>query len=280
MSSSAAIPLIVHGITGRMGRRVVALSAADPQHRTTVLAGIAKRGEPEIGGMVDGVPVVEEFSKAICYATAGIDTRVVIVDFSAPDALRELASLAADHGAALVSGTTGLSDADRAILADAAKRIPVVWAPNMSVGVHVLTKLVALAARSLGSAAEVEIVEAHHRHKADAPSGTARKLAEAVRDARAEGVITSGRTGIVPGDRPKNEIAIQSIRMGEIVGDHEVHFALDHEVITLSHRALSRDVFASGALAAARFAAGAAPGLYGINAVVEPGTGHRDSKIS
>jgi 4-hydroxy-tetrahydrodipicolinate reductase len=263
------IPVIVNGITGRMGRRVAAL-AADPAGGLTVLAGITRRGDHMVGQSLGAVPVVDSFEKAACFATAGSggSGRVVLIDFTTPEALAAILGLAADAGLAVVSGTTGLTKSHDLELANAAERIPVVWAANMSVGVHLLGRLVRIVAGALREA-DVEIVETHHRHKVDAPSGTAKRLAEIVRESRGAGaVVSAGRRGDVPGGRPAGEIGVQSVRMGEVVGEHEVHFALDHEIVTLSHRAVSRDVFAAGALAAGKFASGAAPGLYGMDAVL------------
>lgn len=263
------ISVIVNGITGRMGRRVAAL-AADQAGGVTVLAGITRRGDDLVGQSLGAVPVVDSFEKAVCFATAGTagTGRVVVVDFSTPEALAAILDQAADAGLAVVSGTTGLTKKHDAGLASAAERIPVVWAANMSVGVHLLGRLVRIVAGALAEA-DVEIVETHHRHKVDAPSGTAKRLAEIVREARGPGtVVSAGRRGDSSGGRPPGEIGVQSVRMGEVVGDHEVHFALDHEIVTLTHRAVSRDVFAAGALAAATFASGAAPGLFGMDAVL------------
>jgi 4-hydroxy-tetrahydrodipicolinate reductase len=263
------IPLIVNGATGRMGRRVVALSAADPERRTTVLAGVTIPDDPLVGTSVNGIPVVDRFDKALCFATAGIEDRVVVVDFTSPDGLAGVCGAALDNGLALVSGTTGLTQTHREALHAAAEKIPVLWAPNMSLGIHLLEHLVSLAARSLGQGVEVEIEETHHRHKADAPSGTAARLAELVlANARPGSGLVHGRSGVHPGGRTPTEIGIHSIRMGEVVGDHAVHFALDHEIVTLSHRALSRDAFAAGALAAARFLATAEAGLYTMDHVL------------
>jgi 4-hydroxy-tetrahydrodipicolinate reductase len=273
------IPLIIHGAGGRMGRRVIELALADAGAAFGPVLGIERPGHPAVGTTAGGVPVVDSFPAALerlgadAAAAGAGDFRAVVVDFSSPAALPTLAAGCVRHRLALVSGTTGYGAAEQARLAEMARSVAVVWAPNMSLGVHLLYRLVAEAARSLGDAAEVEIVETHHRHKADAPSGTAARLADLVRQARQDGEVRVGRSGNTPGGRPPAEIGVHSVRMGEVVGDHEVHFALDHEILTLSHRALGRDVFASGALVAARFAAGAAPGLYGMDAVLARGAG-------
>lgn len=268
------IPLIVHGAGGRMGRRVLDLALADPGPTFDVLAGIEQPGHPAVGTMAGGVPVVASLEEAVGRLRGGAGAagpRCVVVDFSSPAALEQLAAACGERGLALVSGTTGLGAPARAALERAARVVPVVWAANMSPGIHLLYRLVTGAARALGESAEVEIVETHHRHKADAPSGTAVRLAELVRESRPGVVVRPGRSGASPGGRPPGEIGVHSVRMGEVVGEHEVHFALDHEILTLSHRALGRDAFAAGALFAARFAAIAASGLHGMDAVLEPG---------
>lgn len=264
------IPLIIHGAGGRMGRRVIDLALADAGAAFGPLVGLERPGHPAAGSAVGEVPVFDSLEAALGRLRSGAGVgapRGVVVDFSSPAALEALAGPCGRLGLALVSGTTGLSAEVRALLEETARTVAVVWAPNMSLGIHLLYRLVTDAARSLG-AAEVEIVETHHRHKADAPSGTAARLAELVKVARRDAVVRVGRSGTTPGGRPPAEIGVHSVRMGEVVGDHEVHFALDHEIVTLAHRALGREAFAAGALAAARFASGAAPGLYGMDAVL------------
>jgi len=260
------IPVIVHGVSGRMGRRIVDLSKADARHGTVILAGIVRRGHSSAGSQFSGVPVVDSFDKALCLASAGAMGRTVVIDFSTPAALSDLIPLLSSEEVALVSGTTGLDESQLSALREAGKTIPVVWAANMSLGVHLLSRLVAIAARALPEA-DLEIVETHHRHKVDAPSGTALRLAEIARQARPKARVLPGRTGSSPGGRG-GDIGVHSIRMGEVVGDHQVHLALDHEIVTLGHRATSRDAFAGGALAAARYAANAAPGYYGMDQVL------------
>jgi 4-hydroxy-tetrahydrodipicolinate reductase len=171
-------------------------------------------------------------------------------------------------------GTTGLSEADKKLLVEASRTIPLVYAPNMRVGVNVLLKLVALAAQRLGADYDVEIVEMHHRHKVDAPSGTALQLGEAAaaalgRDLKTDGVFV--RNGVV-GERKPGAIGFASLRGGDVIGDHTVIFAGSGERIELTHKASSRATFAQGALRAARFVAARraakAPGLYGMRDVL------------
>jgi 4-hydroxy-tetrahydrodipicolinate reductase len=191
----------------------------------------------------------------------------VVVDFSAPHATLALADVAAASGMALVSGTTGLGDDARAALDRASARIPLLWEPNMSVGIHVLTRLVARAAASLDGW-DIELVETHHRAKVDAPSGTALRLAEAMQAARAGSTrLVHGREGR-PGPRGADEIGMHALRGGDVVGDHVVHFLGGGERLELTHRATSRDVFAHGALRAARWIAGRPAGRYTLGDVL------------
>jgi 4-hydroxy-tetrahydrodipicolinate reductase len=191
----------------------------------------------------------------------------VVVDFSTPAATLALAAVAAAAGTALVSGTTGLGDEVRAALDRVSARIPLLWEPNMSVGVHVLTRLVAQATASL-EGWDLEVVETHHRAKVDAPSGTALRLAEAMQQARAGSTrLVHGREG-KPGPRGAGEIGVHAVRGGDVIGDHVVHFLGGGERLELTHRATSRDVFAHGALRAARWIAGRPPGRYSLGDVL------------
>jgi len=191
----------------------------------------------------------------------------VVIDFSTPAATRALAAVAAATGTAMVSGTTGLGDEDRAALDLAAAHVPLLWEPNMSVGVHVLTRLVAQAAASLADW-DLEVVEIHHRAKVDAPSGTALRLAEAMQRARSgESRLVHGRAG-KPGPRASSEIGMHALRGGDVVGDHVVHLLGGGERLELTHRATSRDVFAHGAVRAGRWLAGKPAGRYALGDVL------------
>ncbi|HEY8040954.1 MAG TPA: 4-hydroxy-tetrahydrodipicolinate reductase [Polyangiaceae bacterium] len=258
--------LAVVGASGRMGRAVVrlahagglpivcAVGASDVGRDVGELAGLGPIGT----AVVDGLDAL---------AGARAD---VVVDFSAPSATIALAAIAAAAGTAVVSGTTGLDDDARDALDGAAARVPVLWEPNMSVGVHVLARLVGEAAGALADW-DVEIVETHHGAKVDAPSGTALRLADSVREARrARGDaarLVHGRQG-QPGARAAGEIGMHALRGGDVVGDHAVHLMGGGERIELAHRATSRDVFAHGALRAARWIAGQPPGRYAMSDVL------------
>lgn len=255
--------LAVVGASGRMGRAVVrlahargvelvcAVGATDIGRDAGELAGIGPTGTC----VVDGLGVIE---------SARAD---VVIDFSAPGATLALAPIAAAAGTAVVSGTTGLADDARAALDRAAARIPVLWEPNMSVGVHVLAELVARATGALASW-DVEIVETHHRAKLDAPSGTALRLADAVRSGReGAGRLVHGREGR-PGPRGSDEVGMHALRGGDVIGDHTVHLLGGGERLELTHRATSRDVFAHGAIRCAEWVAGRPPGRYSLRDVL------------
>jgi 4-hydroxy-tetrahydrodipicolinate reductase len=184
-----------------------------------------------------------------------------VIDFSRAEAVPQLLQLAMRAKVAVVSGTTRLDAAGERLLDEAAKVVPVLWAPNTSVGVQVLAEIVTLAVQKLGVGFDAEIVETHHRAKIDAPSGTAERLRRAVEDARGALVGVHGREGNV-GPRHAEEIGVLALRGGDVIGDHTVHLLGQGERIELTHRATSRDLFARGALRAARFVAGRPAGRF------------------
>lgn len=260
----ARLKLGVCGATGRMGRTVIRLAGQSEDFE--LVGACAGSGDPALGedagtlagGTRAGVAISDDMSSALLGAQ-------VVIDFSLPQALEQLARLAARQGIALVSGTTGLRDLS--ILDTAAARIPVLWAANMSLGIQVLAELAAEAARRLGSAFDIEISETHHRNKVDAPSGTGLRLADAVREARALRTVT-GRQGIV-GARASDEIGVLALRGGDVIGDHTVHLLGPGERLELTHRATSRDLFAQGALRAARWLVGQPPGRYSLRDLLD-----------
>lgn len=248
-----AIKLTISGCCGRMGSRIATLALQDSVF--AIAGAVESAGHQALGRDLGsclglralGVQVTDEASMAI---NAGD----VVIEFTRPEATVEHVRLALQLKKAVVVGTTGLSDAQQREIANAAKTIPVVLSPNMSVGVNLLFELVQAAAQRLGSAYEVEIREAHHKAKLDRPSGTAKRLAELLAKSRR---------------KPIEEIPVQVIRDGDIVGDHTVIFANPSERLELTHRAQSRDVFALGALQAARFLAGRPPAkLYDMHDVL------------
>jgi 4-hydroxy-tetrahydrodipicolinate reductase len=194
----------------------------------------------------------------------------VVIDFSVPEASMKLLEQVAAENSALVLGTTGFDEEQTSRIKKAANLIPIVWATNMSLGVNLLFRVAAEVAKSLGDDFDVEIVEAHHNKKADAPSGTALTLAESVADALGRDINTDlvhGRSGR-PGPRTKKEIGMHALRMGSVVGDHTVNFCSEFERIELKHHAQNRDVFASGAIRAAKWAVNQKPGLYNMQDVL------------
>ncbi len=268
--------VIVAGAAGRMGKRLVDLVSAAPEAR--VVGGLEHPESPLLGRDVGevaglgtlGVPLVGSRGEL---ESCGAD---VMIDFTAPAATLANVEWAAAHQVAMVIGTTGISPEQRVPLDRAAARIPIVFAPNMSVGVNVLFKVVAEVAKILGDDFDVEILEAHHNQKKDAPSGTAVRLGEIVaaalgRDYEKDAVFTrQGFTGV----RSKTEIGMQTLRAGDIVGEHLVMFGGRGERLELIHRAHSRDNFAAGAVRAALWLENREPGLYDMQDVLglrEPG---------
>ncbi|MBS0319506.1 MAG: 4-hydroxy-tetrahydrodipicolinate reductase [Proteobacteria bacterium] len=260
--------IAIAGASGRMGRALIRATLAAPD--LTLAAALDVPGSPALGtdagaaaGTPDGITITDDLQASVRLAD-------VLIDFTRPAGTLAHADACAGAGCALVVGTTGLAPADRAALAAAAQRIPVVFAPNMSIGVNVLVKLVELAAAALGPAYDIEIVELHHKHKVDAPSGTALRLGEAAAAGAGIDLATAGvyaREGVT-GERRAGSIGFATLRGGDAVGEHTVLFAGDGERIELTHRATSRDTFASGALRAARFVAGKPAGLYDMTDVL------------
>jgi 4-hydroxy-tetrahydrodipicolinate reductase len=200
----------------------------------------------------------------------GVDACDVVVDFSQPSATDEICRACLGTGKPLVIGTTGHSNEERALLEKAAQSFPIVFSPNFSIGVNALFWLTRRTAELLGQDFDLEIVEMHHRRKKDAPSGTAKKLAEILCEVRkldyARNVV-HGREGL-GGERSTAEIAVHSIRGGDVIGDHTVTFAGVGERLELTHKASSREAFATGALRAARWIVGRPPGLYSMEDVL------------
>ncbi len=255
--------VVVHGAAGRMGRAVVAaLDAGGVDAR--LVAAVERDGDAAIGrdaGELAGVATLGvKVAASLAAALAAAD---VVIDFSSPAATPAVARACAARRVALVVGTTGLDADATSALAEAARAIPTVVAANFSIGVAVLAHLVARAATLLPGW-DAEIVEMHHRAKRDAPSGTALRIARAVAEARGQDLAKSavhGRSG-TPGPRPDGEIGILAMRGGDVIGDHTLVLAGPDERLELSHRATSRDLFARGAIRAATWTVGRAPGQY------------------
>jgi 4-hydroxy-tetrahydrodipicolinate reductase len=236
--------IIITGAEGKMGQAL--LKAADKIPGLSVAARI-DQGQ-ELG------PVIAQAD--------------VVIDFSAHDATVVFARLCAQHAKAMVIGTTGHSEAERAELQHLSAQVPMVWSTNFSTGVNALFWLTAKAAEILGPDYDLEIVEMHHRLKKDAPSGTAQTLAQILVQARhQQQVLRHGREGVADG-RAASEIGMHSVRGGDVVGDHTVIFATTGERLELSHKASSRETFAGGALRAAQWVVGKAPGIYDMQDVL------------
>jgi 4-hydroxy-tetrahydrodipicolinate reductase len=265
---SGPVRIAVVGAAGKMGRAIVRAIAETEGVRLG--AAIDRAGSAELG---------QDAGTLAGLAPAGVPVRAeapqprevdVWIDFSSPATTVANARAAAAAGAAIVIGTTGLGAEDKDAIAAAAKSTPVVLTPNMSVGVNVLLKLVADAARALGPGYDLEIVETHHRMKRDAPSGTALRLAEALAEATGRDLAKTGRYdrhGDI-GPRSASEIGVQTLRGGDVVGDHTVFFLGLGERIEITHRASSRETFARGAVRAALWLASRPAGLYDMRDVL------------
>jgi len=238
--------IIITGSKGRMGQALIACAAKIP--------------DLQIAGQVDK----DDDLRSV------IEKCDVVIDFSLHSATPQVAELCAMHKKALVIGTTGHSDAEQSKIKEQKTKIPIVWSSNYSTGVNTLFWLTRKAAEILGPGFDLEVVEMHHRMKKDAPSGTAKSLAEilaAVRNEQLQKVARHGRVGIV-GERTAPEIGIHSIRGGDVVGDHTVMFANAGERLELTHKASSRDTFANGALRAAQWVVKQEPGIYDMQDVL------------
>ena len=267
-SADARLRIAVAGASGRMGRMLVeAVLAADD---CALVGALDVAGSPLVGqdaaaflGRTSGVAITAD-------VRAGLAPAQVLIDFTRPEGT--LAHLAAcrELGVKAVIGTTGLSDADKAAVAACASQLAIVLAPNMSVGVNVVLRLIDLAARALRDGYDIEIIEAHHRHKVDAPSGTALQMGEvaaaAIGRTLADCAVYAreGHTGA----RDPSTIGFASVRGGDIVGDHTVLFAGTGERIEITHRSSSRTTYAEGSLRAARFVAGRPSGLFDMGDVL------------
>jgi len=259
----------VVGAAGRMGRVLLRLAATTPGYR--LAAGSERPGAAELGRDLGSLAGMEPLGLILGdNAEAVFAASDAVLDFTTPSAALAHAALAAASGKAHVIGTTGIDAAGEAKLAEAAAGAPIVYAGNMSLGVNLLAELVTQVARSLDPAWDIEIIEMHHRHKVDAPSGTALLLGRAAalgRNVPLDEAADRGRDGIT-GARKPGAIGFVALRGGDVVGEHSVIFATEGERIELTHKATSREIFARGALRAARWAAGRKPGLYAMKDVL------------
>ncbi len=260
--------IAVAGASGRMGRMLIEAIVADPD--ATLAGAFDLAGTPGIGsdaaaflGQPAGVAIESDLA-------TGLAQSEFLIDFTRPEGTLKHLAYCAAHGIKMIIGTTGFDEAGKAAIAEAAKKTAIVFAPNMSVGVNVTMKLLELAAKSFSQGYDIEIIEAHHRHKVDAPSGTALKMGEVIasalgRDLKQVGVFA--REGVT-GERDPSSIGFATIRGGDIVGDHTVLFAGIGERIEITHKSSSRVTYAHGSLRAARFLHDKTTGLYDMQDVL------------
>ena len=254
--------IAIAGASGRMGRMLIeAISASDD---CLLTGALDMPGSPAIGqgaaaftGHASGVRITADLRE-------GLNDSAVLIDFTRPEGTLAHLAVCRELGIKLVIGTTGFTDAQKAEITAAASDIAIVMAPNMSVGVNVTLKLLDMAARALATGYDIEIIEAHHRHKVDAPSGTALKMGEVIAGALGRDLkdcAVYARVGVT-GERDPSSIGFATVRGGDIVGDHTVLFLGDGERIEISHKSSSRATYAQGSLRAARFLAGRKAGLF------------------
>jgi 4-hydroxy-tetrahydrodipicolinate reductase len=249
--------LAVLGANGKMGRAVIRIAHAQGMKLVAAIGAGDDIGK-DAGELAGVGPLGVKVSGDLQSLTSS--GAQVLVDFSTPAVVTNAIEVCASAGIAIASGTTGLAETENKALDAAASKVPVLWEPNMSVGVHVLASLVEKAMKALGPSFDVEVVEVHHRAKVDAPSGTAIRLGDVVKNAR-DARYVHGREGR-PGARKADEIGMHAVRGGDVIGDHTVFFLGDGERIELTHRATSRDLFAHGAVRAAAWLATQKPGRY------------------
>lgn len=261
------IRLVVHGAAGRMGQRVIACASSDSTPWKLV-AAIERAGHPKSGadaGTLAGIPPA-----GVAVSAGWTCPADVVIDFSLPEAVAGIAAKCVQAGVPLVVATTGLDESARRAIAEAAQKIAVLQSPSMSLAVNIAMDLVGRAGallRRVGSRADVEIIECHHRHKEDSPSGTALKFGEIVQGAMGQTRAAHGREGR-PGARPADEIGYHAVRAGDNPGEHTILFGMEGESLSVNVRATNRDCYARGALAAAIFLVGKPAGLYSMNDVL------------
>lgn len=245
------IKLIVSGCCGKMGRKIISLACRDKELK--ILGAIEDKVHPAVGRKLSEVLMNPALDIKITEKSEVIKEGEVLVEFTNPVATLRHLDFAVKYKKAVVIGTTGLSPEQVQKIKRASQEIPIVFSPNMSVGVNLVFKLAKLAAQKLGQDYKVDIVEAHHIHKKDVPSGTAKRLAELIKQ--------------TPGHKDEH-IKIESIREGEIVGDHQLRFHGPQDAIVIKHSAKTRNIFAQGALEAAKFVVKQGPGLYDMQNVI------------
>ncbi|WP_367110659.1 4-hydroxy-tetrahydrodipicolinate reductase [uncultured Psychrobacter sp.] len=259
----------VIGAGGRMGRMLI--EAVQDNPKTILSAAIERQGSSLVGTDAGELAAIERLNvQVVDDLMAVIKDIDVLIDFSLPDATEQNMQICAEHKVAMVIGTTGFNEQQEQVLTEASKHTAIVYAGNYSTGVNLSLKLLEMAAKAFGNDADVEIIEAHHKHKIDAPSGTAYMMAEAVAEARGQNlkeVAIYGREGQT-GARKKGSIGLHAVRGGEIVGDHTVMFIADGEVVEITHRARARMTFAAGAVRAATWIIKQKKGQYNMQDVL------------
>jgi 4-hydroxy-tetrahydrodipicolinate reductase len=264
-----SIKVGVIGAGGRMGRMLIEAVQENPQ--TTLNAAIERQGSSLVGADAGEVAAIGRLDVQIVDDLKAVINDIdVLIDFSLPDATEQNMQICAANKVAMVIGTTGFNEQQEQVLTEASKQIAIVYAGNYSTGVNLSLKLLGMAAKAFGSDADVEVIEAHHKHKIDAPSGTAYMMAEAVAEARGQNlkdVAVYGREGQT-GERKAGSIGIHAIRGGEIIGDHTVMFIADGEVVEITHRARARMTFAAGAVRAATWVIKQEVGQYNMQDVL------------
>lgn len=254
----------VVGPGGRMGQRLMRL--LQNHERVVVASTLVREGAASLaldaGITASGGSVVETSHPRQAFTEAD-----VVIDFTAPPALRDLLPIAVELGVAYVVASTGLGATDEQAIDAAATRIAVVQAANLSLGVNVMLELVESAAKKLGVAFDVEVSEIHHRHKRDAPSGTALSLTQAVQQGRGAMRVVQARSGVGPA-RERDELGVAALRGGDVAGEHTVYYFGDNERLEITHRAGNADIFARGAIAAAEWLRGRPAGRYGMRDVL------------
>lgn len=257
----------INGAAGRMGQMLVSVVCQDPGCQ--LVSATEAAGHPKLGKDAGNAAGAGETGVMITQQIEGDPE--VLIDFSAPQASVQRAGECAERGVAIVIGTTGFNEDQMEQLKSFSTKVPVLVAPNMSVGVNLMFALASQAAKAVGEDWDIEIIEAHHNKKKDAPSGTANGLAEAVCEAldwEPESVLCHGREGAVA-ERPQQQVGMHAVRAGDIVGTHTVMLAGDGQTIELTHRAGSRDIFAKGAVRAGEFVSGKEPGFYTMQDVLK-----------
>jgi 4-hydroxy-tetrahydrodipicolinate reductase len=262
------LKIAVAGASGRMGKMLI--EAIQNAQDMTLTGALDVVGSPAIGndaalflGRPTGIPITSALVEGLANAQ-------FLIDFTRPEGTLTHLEYCVAHGIGMIIGTTGFDEAGKAAIAAAAQHIPIVFAPNMSVGVNVTMKLLEIAAKNFSEGYDIEIIEAHHRHKVDAPSGTALKMGEVIAQAigrNLNDVAVYAREGVT-GERDPSSIGFATIRGGDIVGDHTVLFAGIGERIEITHKSASRVTYAHGSLRAARFLADKTNGLYDMQDVI------------